>query len=1638
MPPLDLNLESINGLRRELAELSKLKAELDTRIGEQRTLLGSARRRGLSERELEQVAGMLNSLEADRRGLAERQRELVLAVDRVADGFVRQRDPALLAESMNAGIPIALFPVRIETRYLLERELLRIRVYPDVLHVVRHAEGLTEKEQQAGREYWQARFQNKEDESERIARDLALVQGRSRTQWVIRVLTPDNIDRLGEEGVAPEFPNIQVIDSRAKETRALLLPDRWCAIGYATGRREVFRVWGKRIPDELPMSPDWLNLGDQQESLFDGERRWLVDFDAALEKGMALQVSQTEIDVGLDGRLAQPFNLMNDVLERLIVLGLEWTKDAEQTADEMADVLSAQRDSQGLGFVPLGTPTNNTEVERSGYSPVEERAAPPSPKETGQLPKEKDALEMLSHAFGLPQARLEAEGIENAHLPEQSIALHMMNILWRGTFGHYLMELWNPGGGDEKDRFIKTPTLYGLRNYAVSFLRPAGPLPVLRVGNQPYGLLPVAGKGFVDAGDSGVESGIGKVLSTLRPMWEIARQRVPLLKDGDVEKAKDILQTGPWSQAAYYRDLDLPRCTRSFPWGPGKDVLIQTLFGLFGILQHWLAEISCERLLPDPPYEPGYLAGVPWVLADENDPKSEAPNDAALKAEQNYLAQIAAALAQPPAQSDAVLDQYQSGPALLQALAAYSAKLERHDAVQAFAFATTAVADVAALSMPTLLHIEPKVETEAGFEVRTPKELASVVIPTLTGEATLGQHVAESLSIHALAPEPGPASKAALRLSDQVFNLPPPLRDMGAVQISLRYLAGRRVGELNWAFRTTLDAFSYRLDAWYTARASRRLETLRSKKPRGLYAGGFGWVEQLKRDDRPDSEGYVLAPSLGQAATAAILRSGFLTNHEQGAFNIDLSSKRTRLALDLLQGLTRDQPLAALYGYRIERGLRDKLLGKLIWPLRLAFPWRPAGVQPGDEPKEAVGARDVVDGVALLESWQKDAGATRNLLMNVEVANAAVANGTHRPFSTLSADEWNRFNQVVADVINLADAVSDLLMAEGVHQIVQGNFDRAGAAMAIVDKQSLPIEPQIARTPRGGVMYTQRMAVVCPADPDQDWPEDRRALAEPRVNAWLAHMLGPPERYRFEATVHRGDVVDAASVTVGCEELGLSALSAVLTATSVSNQRISGDADTGFRGRLVRAILAKISNPETATGLDIQPEGANPASLGLAHFEALAMSLRQLLDKMRPMTRKDLVVPQDEIEKNPPDEGEYPGVDLLELQARAAALIVDFTQLKNTLAATATADDLLASLEALDDFLASPSWPQEVAAIDATGADPAGREVRAGLARQKLNDLLKSKLEQVEAPIKLNAGQLAPTHGQLAQKAIDQIRLLLGREFPLLPLFSLNGYAAEFSASLAEQDALCVQQPWRVTGWIPQLARVREGLDRFAGALSAHEALIDFSAETDFKVVQYPHRSGQAWAALPEAWREDEGVPTDLTRVPEELHGLGPELAGFKDPNRARPSLALVLHAPGGLDPVAENDSLAGFICDEWQEAIPDRFQTAGISFHYDAPGARPPQSILLAMPPRLNQEQWHFDEVVDTVNEALDLAGLRAVRPRDLGSSLGALLPANYLPQNYTDELPSVKVLQMAREAFKQIIKERAIENVGLTLGKV
>jgi hypothetical protein len=173
--------------------------------------------------------------------------------------------------------------------------------------------------------------------------------------------------------------------------------------------------------------------------------------------------------------------------------------------------------------------------------------------------------------------------------------------------------------------------------------------------------------------------------------------------------------------------------------------------------------------------------------------------------------------------------------------------------------------------------------------------------------------------------------------------------------------------------------------------------------------------------------------------------------------------------------------------------------------------------------------------------------------------------------------------------------------------------------------------------------------------------------------------------------------------------------------------------------------------------------------------------------------------------------------------------------------------------------------------------------------------------------------------------------------------------------------------------------------------------------------------------------------------VPEELQDYLASKPGppYRDINRVAPDVAITLHAPG-LGALAADATMAGFVCDDWLEFVPDPFQTAGIAFHYDAPGTRPPQAILLALPPKLGQTAWSLDDAVDVIHEAFDLAKLRGVRPRDLAGGLGALLPGNFLPHTYTDDLPSVKVLEIMREAHKRLETFAGHATAKFTLGKI
>jgi hypothetical protein len=226
---------------------------------------------------------------------------------------------------------------------------------------------------------------------------------------------------------------------------------------------------------------------------------------------------------------------------------------------------------------------------------------------------------------------------------------------------------------------------------------------------------------------------------------------------------------------------------------------------------------------------------------------------------------------------------------------------------------------------------------------------------------------------------------------------------------------------------------------------------------------------------------------------------------------------------------------------------------------------------------------------------------------------------------------------------------------------------------------------------------------------------------------------------------------------------------------------------------------------------------------------------------------------------------------------------------------------------------------------------------------------------------------------------------MLGPAQPALATWTL-AQPAGAQASLAGRRALTGGDPTTVVSWLHRAALVRPPLDPLAGLLLHVEARTSDVAGR-LAVVQQPHRPDAPWLALP--FDAKTGPP----------------------PNG---SVATVLHAWKPVDVAAP---VAGLLVDGWTETVPAGEETTAVAFHYDAPGARAPQAMLLAVHPARQPGHWSFDTLLATVNEAVDLARLRTLSAAEL-APLSSFLPALYLPDDYTHDVPSVRLPQLLRAA--------------------
>ena len=1091
--------------------------------------------------------------------------------------------------------------------------------------------------------FWEATWLAGEDRAKRQAALAALeaAVGATRAAELVADYRPFNLADPPSADVAlstafvvfgPDPPTKQDPWSQAPHVKSF--PERFVVLGYSRGA-QVLEAVGGVISVPLYVGPDPAadpsrTIHPEGGDLFvPDELKWLVDFESAVAAGMALAIELTpeQAATGFD---------------RLLVLGLQLaaTDTAGQAAlEELLHHHAASR--TGLAVLPQGTPTNNTTGTAAGHTQRDDADASFDDRRDAPLfvatadPMLKRDGQWLAELLGVDPALFAA--VHGSGGTDQQQARAMQRALWPATLGYWMDKMLAPVFDDD--------AVDDTRWFLTQYVSGRGAVPTIRIGDQPYGILPTTSFSRIHWLDPPIIELAGpldsrrpflaRLLALLRTIdadWTAMSNEASFVgKPGDAHQLLlDILGLHPASvefHSRYAESLsELYNIANLDGGGPDfSDALLAIALQAAGVgLLQRLGYAGTQ--LPDI-LEHFFLneAGQIANVIDDR-PLSETSAIRAYTDDgRNYIHWLVDAAGES---LDAVVAERDftgdvSPQALLYLFLRHALMLGYYDTSYRLhrSAAFLSAAELAAMKPePKFVHV---------------------------AEATSGS---ESRFAALYKTEPRITSSSSVLVSDYITaNLPVLVEsaDLADQIAALELLADASTAQLERAFAEHVDVVSYRFDAWLLGLVNLQLQAMRAPANQngevppartGVYLGAYAWLEDLRRApargaaielppdleqsfgaeppifEDPRNGGYIHAPSLPQARTAAVLRSGYLANAtdaDPGVLAVDLSSERVRLALSLLDGIRSGQSLGALLGYRFERDLHDRSglveVDKFIYPLRKAFPLvgdtlTPTKTEP-DVAIDAIEARNVLDGRKLIDRIRASGQAAYPFgLDNLRDANDAEA-------AAITA--------AAAALVDVYDAVADLALAEGVHQAVQGNFERVAGTLEAYTTGNFPPEPEVVQTPPVGIGLTHRVAVhLRPglAAPPGATP---RARAQPAVDAWLAEIL--PRLDEVGCTVVWTGPVDGTDqeLPVRLSDLDVRPLDVLALVNGDDAQAM-----TELDDRVLRFVVDTV-DPRPDANLHIRYLVAPDGLLSVVEVAPLARSLKTLVTQSRPLRATD-------------------------------------------------------------------------------------------------------------------------------------------------------------------------------------------------------------------------------------------------------------------------------------------------------------------------------------------------------------------------------------------------------------------------------
>jgi hypothetical protein len=1439
-----------------------------------------------------------------------------------------------------------------------------------------------------------------------------------------------DLDNLADEEQL-QFPahDQTKMDAWSRAPRTDVLPDKFVVMLYE-GETLVREEIGELIPDELIVGPDPLEADESfklenDKLLFGDAFDWASDFEKAVKVGMGMKIPLTpaQAKTGFD---------------KILVLGVYLSADEVEGQKRLEELIDNHHYSpKGFSLVLQGTPTNNTEQDGSGYTENDPFQNTSYFVETGDplFDAETDCDgRNLADALGIEYGPLQY--ILNSNAVDHRQAVLMNKGLYPATLGYYFETLLQPA--------LSPAGLDATRNFFVEHVTGRGPLPAIRVGDQPYGVLLTSD--FTRWRWSGKEADISflntlyAVLSHYQQLWNgLLNQLMYVGKPGadpDTVLMNILgLQAGSVSfhqrtgySTDYLRNLD------DFQYGGRyaaemqqnfveKNQLLDFLHGLgynvrneAGLLkvpqalrliyQHYTTLLDAANLVDNVP------------LSEKNPIRDYDEAN-----QKNYLHWLA---------ETTTID-----------------ALERQDFGEGRSAPNTLLYLQLRRALLLQLH-KSSVDWFNRHHIALNETLQPVNFHNIRPAGDLTRYEVLRAKVGTALPDD---ANAALPVSEYLLKAGKKESEaqyLVEMREALNVLASASTAQLERCLTEHLDACSYRLDAWQTGMFRLRLlgqrdlsgTAGREKRRKGIFLGAYGWLENVRPAPRQqvaldtvpeklrpanqqplfeyaDNEGFVHAPSLNHASAAAILRSGYVSHADQSnpeMMAVNLSSERVRRALFILSGMRNGQTLEALLGYQFERGLHDrassadalKRLNLYIYDFRDKFPIQQHQVQQQgatNSPTESLPASNVVNGVALAE------------------VTASFPYGATGAVIAATAAERQAIEQEKDKLADTLDALKDLLLAESTYQMVQGDIERAGAVLSALQDARIPPQLDVIDTPRSSQLtFTNRITLQFEnADPgmqtNNPWhpiPMTPRARMETGLNKWLGTVLGSPEDMVFRVAHLDADGAESGHLDMNAAELALQPIDLIYITGDELNTGAADEkpeARTGaselekriaYRYRQVKAL-----EDEVVVRIEfMKPEAAGKKPLG--HMLPLLRMLKSMITDSRPLHAGDFDPPS---KSNPGDPENPEGYDQLNLQGRvetAAALFQSYLEELGHLPVTATVKDSLGDPQTCTDLKST------FAALDETGT--ALEEITFSFDGAHVPDLQAVLIRLAGFGMPDAFPQLLSALSEEAiRRLLEQARGVLRRGAQAQARASalqaeaasasrlrtrVEKYTAAGKALLGEAFNILPLFNYNNEADIQQSNADRSQLLKYA----TDTLKMTFPADEWLQNVSHVRPKSRRWDTIRTLV---ESFQADLLALhPVQLpYRAGDRWLAVEFPetdaitgepfNLLHDTLSLTIHGEAAFAPAARQ---CGLLIDDWTEVIPAQEEVTGITFNYDQPNTCPPQVLLLAVTPQ-ETGRWSWENLVGILNDTLQRAKRRAVEPLLLDKidrpELGVLLPA-------------------------------------------